>query len=86
MTIGILHNQGNEKRVPLLPEHIKFFLDLNCKVYIEKSAGDSAFVSDEMYLEAGAEIKSRKEIEKESDILLFIDPPSDATLNKFDKG
>lgn len=85
MTIGITLNQGNDKRVPLLPEHVKFFLNLNCRVFIEKSAGESAFISDKMYLEAGAEIKSRTEVEKESDILLFIDPPSDETLNKFEK-
>jgi len=86
MIIGILNNQGAEKRVALLPEHIKFFLNLNCKVYIEKSAGESAFASDIMYQEAGAEIKSSKEVEKESDILLFIDPPSENTLSKFNKG
>jgi NAD(P) transhydrogenase subunit alpha len=85
MTIGILTDQGDERRVPLIPEHIKTISNLNCKVIVEKSAGESAFVSDDMYKDAGAEIKSRKEVETESDLLLFVDPPSDSTINKLGK-
>lgn len=85
MTIGIPRNQGAEKRVPLLPEHLKFFLDLNCKVFIEKSAGESAFISDDMYREAGAEITDISKINKESDIILFVDAPSDKAISKIEK-
>ena len=69
MTIGILTDRGTDNRVPLLPEHIKTLSSLKCKVLVENSSGESAFVSDLMYKEAGAEIKSSKDIEKEAEIL-----------------
>ncbi len=72
MTLGILHETSDEKRVSLLPDHIAALKKLNVQIRIESGSGASAFASDEQYVQAGAEISSRESVLQQSDILLTI--------------
>lgn len=85
MIIGILKEQENENRVALLPENVAQLVSLKAQVYVEKSAGERAFHSDSEYIDAGAEIKSRNEVIKGSNILVHINAPSPDTLKDLKK-
>ena len=77
MTIGVLKEGNGENRVVLLPEHVAKLLKKEFSVLVEKDAGLASFATNESYEEAGAAIKSRKEILQEAGILLSIHAPAD---------
>ncbi|MFZ1370866.1 MAG: Re/Si-specific NAD(P)(+) transhydrogenase subunit alpha [Ferruginibacter sp.] len=72
MIIGLLQEPSPETRVSLLPEHVVILKKWNVEVYVESNAGKHAFANDDKYAEAGALIKSRNEVLKESDFILSI--------------
>jgi len=74
MTIGLLKEQGGDKRVALLPENTRSLIDLQFSVIVEEGAGKGAFFDDDQYKEAGASILSRSEIVEQSDVLIQINP------------
>jgi len=81
MTIGVLKEGDNENRVVLLPEHVASLVKKDFTVIVEKGAGEKAFASDQSYTDAGADIKDRKTILKDADMLFSIHAP-DETLPK----
>ena len=72
MIIGVLKEPTPETRVSLLPEHIVLLKKWKVDVLIESNAGLTAFAEDEKYVEAGAKICSREEIEKLAAVILSI--------------
>ena len=74
MKVGILKENGNEKRVAVMPETVDSLKKLGVDIIAETGAGSNSFVSDANYQEAGATIASRKDVIKNSDLLLFINP------------
>lgn len=66
----------------LLPEHIAGFTKLNCKVFIERGAGNNACTSDENYLQSGANIVSREEVLEQAQIILSINALNDDALKQ----
>lgn len=77
MKLGFIKpNYPNEKRVALLPEHIK---ELENTIIIEKGFGDYLDIKDDEYKNAGCEILSREEIFKTCDSIfsLKLIQPSD---------
>lgn len=80
MIIGVLKEPTPETRVSLLPEHIVVLKKWNVDVHIESNAGTTAFANDEKYAEAGASIKSRKEVLQNSDLLLSINTPDKSEI------
>ena len=74
MIIGILREPSIETRVSLLPEHIHSLKKQNIQVFAEQNCGVQAFATDHLYQESGAEIKTREDVLKHSDILLSIHP------------
>ena len=72
MIIGVLKEPTPETRVSLLPEHIVLLKKWKVDVLIESNAGLTAFAEDEKYVEAGAKICSREEIEKLAGVILSI--------------
>jgi len=72
MIIGVLTEPTPETRVSLLPEHIILLKKWKVDVLIESGAGLTAFAEDEKYVEAGAKICSREEIEKLASVILSI--------------
>lgn len=83
MTIGLLADTAPENRVALSPENISAVAQLSqTAVLVEQGAGESAFFSDEDYRTAGAQIGSREEIIRQSDLLLCINRPADVKGDK----
>jgi H+-translocating NAD(P) transhydrogenase subunit alpha len=74
MIIGVLKEVSPETRVSLVPEVVAQLVKMNVTVWVEDSAGESAFFSNRQYTDAGASIKNRSEIAAESDLLLSIQP------------
>lgn len=81
MIIGVLKEPAFETRVSLLPEHIALLKKLKAEVWIESSAGQKAFASDEAYKKAGAEISDRAGILQKCDAVLSINNLSDADIS-----
>ena len=77
-----------ETRVSATPETVKKFLDLGCKVFLEKGAGDSAGFFDNAYQDVGAELveKDNDELLKIVDIVLCVQPPSEKFLSNLKPG
>lgn len=86
MILGLLKEHGEETRVTLLPENIKVLVDLKVKVLVEEHAGEKAFTSNQMYLEAGAEIVSRKTVFEKAEVLLQIQSPEEEDVDKIKDG
>ncbi len=86
MILGLLKEHGNETRVTLLPENVKVLVDLKVKVLVEEHAGDKAFTSDQLYIEAGAEVVSRKTVFDRADVLLQIQHPDQGDVEKIKDG
>ncbi len=82
MIIGILKEEGSENRVALLPESVSTLTKMMVTVYVEQDAGLRAFASDTDYKNAGAKIATRDEVIAQSEMLIQINPPTDAELAK----
>ena len=74
MVIGVLKEQAPETRVSLVPEVVSALVKMNVVVWIEAGAGVTAFYNDNLYTDAGAQIKSAEEIRAGADIVLVIQP------------
>ena len=69
MIIGLLKDSAPERRVALLPENVEYLISLKVEVFVQKGAGDGAFISDESYSNAGAKILTREEVMSDADVL-----------------
>lgn len=74
MILGVLKEPTPEKRVSLHPEAVKALVSAGNKVLIETGAGQTAFLSDSLFLEVGAEAVSRATVLAQSEILFQISP------------
>lgn len=86
MIIGVLKEPEFDNRVSLLPEAIKALDKLKAGIIIENEAGVRALASDEEYIAAGAQTKSKDKVIAESDILLSINPVNEDIIHKLKKG
>jgi len=69
-------NSADDARTAMVPETASKLVKKEYRLLVEKGAGYQSFFPDEMYVEAGAEVKDRSEVLQTSDILISIDPPS----------
>lgn len=70
MKLGFIRsNYANERRISLLPQHIK---DFENKLLIEKDYGLPLGIPDDNYEEKGCEILSREEIFQQSDAIFSL--------------
>lgn len=70
-----------EKRIPLTPLGVQQLVNNGHRVIIESDAGEPANFSDLEYSNAGAEITLQAEDCFKQDIVLKIDPPTEAEIN-----
>ncbi len=77
MILGLLKEGDPENRVAILPELIDQFIKLGFTVLVESGAGDNSLSPDDAYTKAGAEIRTKVKLVKESDIIVKINPPTD---------
>ena len=82
MIIGVLKEPASETRVSLLPAHVAILKKINADIYIENSAGEKSFASDEKYAQAGCAVVSRDEVFAKSDIILSIHLPEETEFHK----
>ncbi len=82
MIIGLLKDTAPEKRVALLPEHVKHLIEKKAEVWVEKDAGAESFSSDNTYAEVGAKIASRQEVLDKADLLVQIAEPDGELIGK----
>jgi NAD(P) transhydrogenase subunit alpha len=80
MNIGVLKELENETRVSLLPEHIAAFTKLQVNIIVENDAGAKSFATNSQYEAAGASIQNRNDILHAADIILSINPLSEADV------
>nr|MDA3821464.1 hypothetical protein [Bacteroidales bacterium] len=80
MKIGILKESAGENRVAMLPDSVKALVGLKVTVLVEKGAGDNASIPDVLFEEAGAEIATRANVIKDSDLLLMVNGPEPAEI------
>ncbi len=74
MIIGVLKEHAPETRVSLVPEVVAALVKMKVKVWVEQGAGLTSFYSDQLYIDAGAEIKDAQQLRTAADILLTIQP------------
>ena len=85
MIIGISKESlPGETRVALLPPEIKLLLSDNLTFNIETEAGTGSFISDEKYIESGAEIIP--DVYLNSDLIIRINPPTEGEVSKLKEG
>lgn len=82
MIIGILKEEEPEKRVALLPEAVAILTKMAVTVYVEQDAGRGAFAPDADYETAGAVISSKSDVISRAEMLIRINPPSQAELSQ----
>lgn len=86
MIIGLLKDAAPERRVALLPEHVKHLVARKTRLVVEKGAGETAFADDRAYAEAGAEVVPRAEVLKQADLLVQIAEPDEKLLEELKSG
>ena len=77
---ALKENHINENRVSLTPDSVKIFQRLNLEVFLEDGAGVTSGYPNELYLENGARIVSRKDC-LNADICLCVRIPEENDLN-----
>lgn len=86
MRIGSVKERSPEKRVAFIPDNVKTLKGLNLEVLIETQAGAEAMYADASYAEAGASVARREEVFNLSDVLLFVNHPSEEELQEIPEG
>ncbi len=86
MIIGILKDVLPEKRVALLPEVVGMLTKMLVTVLVEKDAGATAFAFDADYENAGGKVVTKTEVITGSDLLIKVNPPSNAELGMLTEG
>ncbi len=64
-----------ERRVALVPEMIARLRGAGLEVLVESGAGDSAWLADSAYAEAGATVTSRAELLADADLIVMVGKP-----------
>ena len=77
---ALKENHINENRVSLTPDSVKIFQRLNLEVFLEDGAGVTSGYPNELYLENGARIVSRKDC-LNADICLCVRIPEENDIN-----
>ena len=71
---------SQENRVPLSPSAIEYLVQNGHEIVIESKAGYASNFSDERFSEAGARIAHTHEEIFKADVILKIEPPTDAEI------
>lgn len=87
MKLGILkETKPNENRVSMSPNVAKNLIAKGYKIWVEDGAGQGSSYSNEAYVNAGASIASSGEIISSTEVILRINPPSEAEVESLREG
>ena len=85
LLIGIAREViAGERRLPVVPEVVKKYLDLGARVVLERGAGAPAHYRDDAFAEVA--FADAAEIIEQADVLLCVQPPSAEWLAKMKAG
>tara|TARA_Y100001970_G_scaffold226610_1_gene280250 strand:+ start:248 stop:1333 length:1086 start_codon:yes stop_codon:yes gene_type:complete len=86
MIVGsIKENINFEKRIAITPEIVKKYISLGLKVHLSKGYGTHLGISDQEYVNHGANMFVSDEVLLNSNAILQMNIPSDENLNKLKK-
>lgn len=86
LVVGVpKENTSNEKRVALTPEGVARLKKSGLQVIVEKDSGIDAGVTNDKYIEAGAQVVSNAEV-LNSDVLLKVKEPTEAEIDALRSG
>lgn len=77
ITIGLLGEKPEERRVSMVPEVAKNLIKDGYAVCVEQGAGIKSGFADKAYANVGCTVCERQEVVSKSDVLLAIDAPVD---------
>ncbi len=87
MKIGILKEQGDgEKRVSMSPSITQKLVEAGFSLLVESGAGVGSSFEDKDYEAAGAQIGNTETLYKESDVLIKINPFTEAEIAQLKQG
>ena len=87
MKIGILkETQKGERRVAITPNIAKQLVEKGFEVKVEEDAGLTSNYKNSDYSKAGAPIRSKEDIFKNSDVLIKINPFENSEIKKLKEG
>ncbi|MCF8012271.1 MAG: alanine dehydrogenase [Clostridiales bacterium] len=88
MIIGVPKEiKNNENRVAITPAGVKTLVLNNHKIVIEKSAGQGSGITDEQYINAGAEMLSEaKDVFNAADMIMKVKEPLPVEYDLFKEG
>lgn len=87
MRVGIIKETlENERRIAAVPETVSKMTKAGTEVLIESGAGSGSFISDGEFEASGARISSRDEILSSADVLLKVNKPTIAEIEKMKEG
>jgi alanine dehydrogenase len=77
MIVGVSREtKKNEHRVSLVPAGVRALVERGHKVIVEKSAGEGSGISDDEYLQAGAELREHAvDVFKEAEMIIKVKEP-----------
>jgi H+-translocating NAD(P) transhydrogenase subunit alpha len=75
-----------ERRVALVPEAVAKLRAAGFEILMESGAGDSAWLTDDSFAEAGASIAGRSEALSNADAVLLVGRPDEATISALHRG
>ncbi|MFA6119147.1 MAG: NAD(P) transhydrogenase subunit alpha [Parachlamydiales bacterium] len=76
MKIGCLKEKKEDSRTCIVPKIAAKFKNLGIDIEIEKGIGEGIDIPDEDYIQAGATVRSRKEIFSSNEVILKVNSPS----------
>lgn len=80
LTLGVPRElDETEQRVALVPDVVRKFKQLGCRVLVEKGAGAGALIPDAAFDEAEL-VDSASALMEQADMMLFVQPPSAETV------
>jgi len=76
MRVGLLKDiKPDERRVALLPRHVRVLKELGHAVFVERNAGSGSGFDDSAYERAGARVVEKADVLEESELLLKVKTP-----------
>ena len=88
MKVGVPREiEQGERRVALVPDTAKMLVAAGLEVGVESGAGTAAFLNDDLYDKAGAQVASRVgTLLRDADAVLKVQPPRESEISLLKKG
>jgi NAD(P) transhydrogenase subunit alpha len=87
LIVGVLREtSAGERRVALVPEGVRTLVKAGLEVRVEAGAGAGAAIADADFEAAGARVEDGAAVRAAADLLLAVQPPSDAEVDRLRSG